>query len=976
MSNSDLYSKYIYNCYSNFKKDIKSAKDNPIFLTYFILNKDFTDFPEKRGNTNKNMLKKLNNGVFMLDPDKSFYVLDNSTWSKIKKEYPDEFEVDVKGKFCNFKFVFEIIDLYYYFYFINDNNMLCEGYMIFKNKEFSEEIIKIFSELEIHNFFKEMKIQNTYDIQKINYKNQFFSLKFKKNEIINKIYKIPFQKKNTHKINIASNELNDNKIVKINNITIDIKIYTFFVFYFYFQKKFKYLLNELQTSNYKILKVILINRKWLNEMKNKYNYNLVKNILANKEEEEINSNFIENLANKYPLNPQLQDYIPKKQSINHYLDSKIYFFVNYTFIDKKCLDIFKEEIDKENLKFKERNLYLIKNNIYALVYYPKVLQVSVDDGSIIIEKLLFLLNNENITKYIINLFISKEYENVFKELNIINKYINEQKIFDKEKNEIGTMINLLNITKDKNNFSKNEVKNNYIRESNVINNIPQEKSKIRNRRILERKDETNYNTVRNFFKPPEQFCNKEEKIINNDLSQRKFKINDNAGNNLKKNIPVIPKKRIVELKKIENKKININIDKEPKDNPRHHLKKMKSLKINILDNVIDNKNIIRHSLIGINEINKNKIANNLIISNIKKKEIVGNKINIHKSNNTFSGKIMKEKEYLEHAHGLANSHNNTCLNSILESLAHVYNLTNYLLNSIKDEKLQLTKEYINILNNIWLNGKIKEYSSNNINNILNEKIDWNKIRNLSSLIIIIIETLHNELNKANKDNEDNRAPIGAEYDFALTYDLFCKNFTKNYKSIISDIFYGRFNYITICQNCKSLKNDVQCFNILEFSLEKVKAFKNKNENLVNINDCFDYYTKEDYLDSGNKIYCNRCKISSGSINAYKLLACPKSLIVSLNRIDDNFDIKLYFEEFLDIKKYVNHYQESPSYYELIGIVTNCDFSKENNYFIAFCKSFQDFNWYKYDNEKVNLSSFQEASSTGIPYILLYSYIQR
>ena len=132
-----------------------------------------------------------------------------------------------------------------------------------------------------------------------------------------------------------------------------------------------------------------------------------------------------------------------------------------------------------------------------------------------------------------------------------------------------------------------------------------------------------------------------------------------------------------------------------------------------------------------------------------------------------------------------------------------------------------------------------------------------------------------------------------------------------------------------------------------------------------------YYLTDYLLNSINK-----CKTNSNSRNNYELLVCPKSLIVSLNRVNDNFDIKLYFEEFLDIKKYANQYEDSPSYYELIGIVTNCDFSKEKNYFVAFCKSFKDFIWYKYDNEKVNLSSFQEASSTGIPYILFYSYIKR
>ena len=265
---------------------------------------------------------------------------------------------------------------------------------------------------------------------------------------------------------------------------------------------------------------------------------------------------------------------------------------------------------------------------------------------------------------------------------------------------------------------------------------------------------------------------------------------------------------------------------------------------------------------------------------------------------------------------------------------------------------------------------------NDLVKILNEKNFWSKTKNLSALIIFLIETLHNELNKSDKNSEQKQTFVGIEYNFQLLFKYFSESFSQNNRSIISDIFYGMTNYKTKCLNCNSLMHEIQCFYFLEFSLEKVKVFKNKNENLLSIYDCFDYYQKKDYLDNENKIYCNRCKTNSNSANSYELLICPKSLIISLNRVDDNFDIKLYFEEFLDIKKYVNIYQESPSYYELIGIVCNCDFSKENDYFISFCKSFKDFNWYKYDNKKVNLSSFQEASSTGIPYILFYSYINR
>jgi len=48
----------------------------------------------------------------------------------------------------------------------------------------------------------------------------------------------------------------------------------------------------------------------------------------------------------------------------------------------------------------------------------------------------------------------------------------------------------------------------------------------------------------------------------------------------------------------------------------------------------------------------------------------------------------------------------------------------------------------------------------------------------------------------------------------------------------------------------------------------------------------------------------------------------------------------------------------------------------SGHFIAFCKNFIDGQWYKYNDTQVNISLFQEARSTGVPYILFYSFIKR
>ena len=45
-------------------------------------------------------------------------------------------------------------------------------------------------------------------------------------------------------------------------------------------------------------------------------------------------------------------------------------------------------------------------------------------------------------------------------------------------------------------------------------------------------------------------------------------------------------------------------------------------------------------------------------------------------------------------------------------------------------------------------------------------------------------------------------------------------------------------------------------------------------------------------------------------------------------------------------------------------------------FIAFCKSFVDGKWYKYNDAIVSPSSFNEAKNTGVPYILFYSGLKK
>ena len=330
-----------------------------------------------------------------------------------------------------------------------------------------------------------------------------------------------------------------------------------------------------------------------------------------------------------------------------------------------------------------------------------------------------------------------------------------------------------------------------------------------------------------------------------------------------------------------------------------------------------------------------------------------------------------------HSKGLENIVSHCNMNPVLQCLSNIKPLTKYLIKPENKQKIlanksknKLTNSYIEVLNNLWQNSKIKYYSPNDFIKIVNEMNPFCKgklITNYSKFFLLfILEKMHNELNKVTKINEPTK--IFNQYDYEETFKIFRNHFVNNYKSIISDLFYGMNNSMITCFNCKKTIHNIQCFNILSFLLEEIIKFKNKIENIINIEECFEYYEKDNLI---SEYYCNNCNCNSNGINKTKLLISPNILVINLNRGKElEFDIKIKFKENLDLKKYI-YYEKCQSYYNLIGIVTFFGPSSGSK-FIAFCKSFVNQKWYKYNDTHVDISSFKEASTTGIPIILFYS----
>ena len=364
--------------------------------------------------------------------------------------------------------------------------------------------------------------------------------------------------------------------------------------------------------------------------------------------------------------------------------------------------------------------------------------------------------------------------------------------------------------------------------------------------------------------------------------------------------------------------------------------------------------------------------------------------------------------------GLTNIGATCFINSTLQCLSQTEDLTNYFLNEKNKNKIinennialknknenQLSPAFHELINKLWEKNASnnKSFSPNHLVKIINEMNPLFKLGEAGDskdFIIFILEQLHNELKKSFNDKKNTPDPLD-QYNKDNTLQNFLYEF-KSECSIISDVFFGIYETTNVCLNCKknynskNLNNPIcynyGIFNCLIFPLEEVKNMKLKNNanqinnqimensnNVVNMNDCFDFYQKNELFTGDNKNYCNICQQLFDSIYTTKIYTSPNFLILILNRgKGKKYNVKLDFPEILNITQYVMVKEIPNIIYNLYGVVTHIGESGPNAHFVASCKSPVDGKWYRYNDAIVNSISDlkREVIDFGTPYILFY-----
>ena len=449
-----------------------------------------------------------------------------------------------------------------------------------------------------------------------------------------------------------------------------------------------------------------------------------------------------------------------------------------------------------------------------------------------------------------------------------------------------------------------------------------------------------------------------------------------------------------EKKEEENKKSDFSQDSDKiSDKEEEEKKKEEENNDDINSNIIINNALNNQGRDGIIQFidSKNKINKSLEI-NRKSKEVP---LNLYKIPTLI---------------GLNNIGATCFMNSTLQCLSQTKALSNYFLKESNKNKiinnnlvlknknnLSLSPDFLKLIQELWEKNGPKSFSPNyfmNKVNNMNPLFKEGQAGDSKDFIIFVLEQLHKELKEPvkylNNNLNDNEALN--QYDKNNAFNHFLFDFQKDC-SIISDIFFGFKETTNECLNCKNNYNSKKLnhpicynygiFNCLIFYLEEIKNKKNNliennniqnNNNIVSLNECFLNDQRIDLFTGKNKNYCNICKQLSDSIYTTKIFVSPNVLILILNRGKGNiYDVKLDFNETIDISPFVLLKDYPQIIYNLYGVITHIGESGPNAHFIASCKSPIDKKWYRYNDEIVSpITNIQEeVIEFGAPYILFY-----
>jgi len=402
---------------------------------------------------------------------------------------------------------------------------------------------------------------------------------------------------------------------------------------------------------------------------------------------------------------------------------------------------------------------------------------------------------------------------------------------------------------------------------------------------------------------------------------------------------------------------------------------------NFNNNNINNK----FSTIYENETQKKNVQNNHRNPNINLQKIKSNT----SQNQIFSFQNFKEPPLI----ALKCVGNTSYINTVLQCLANIRNLTSYFLKNINmintyKEQMPISYAFCKVAFNLFpyqnrLNQYIDKYDPKEFYDCIyarNFVFRGKSTKNAIDFLVYLINKMHDEdLQSPINNNNINQNQL-IELNNA-NFDNYCKYIQTHENSIILKTFSYISQNNKKCWNCNKQDITFQKFFTyelnLDVSLNKI-AFEHKNE--LSIYDCINYTSQEETIFN---IYCNKCKTKNNFSKKFSIYLSQSVLIFLLrgmekkeiieNMKNDNIKIKVDID--LDLSNLIELKNKGFSKYTFHGMIV---YDSEKKEYLAYSISPIDKKLYKYIKEEIipaEQNDFKNSFDYKLyPVILFYRHL--
>ena len=330
---------------------------------------------------------------------------------------------------------------------------------------------------------------------------------------------------------------------------------------------------------------------------------------------------------------------------------------------------------------------------------------------------------------------------------------------------------------------------------------------------------------------------------------------------------------------------------------------------------------------------------------------------------------------------LENVGNTTYMSCVLHCLANIQSIAKYYLkeiNEIKNHLNEIPLSYVfsRIIFHLYScpQGSLQQkFSLSNFHKYtisVNRSFAGNSTKSAVDFLYFLLETLHNEDKQLHKNNNISNTSEETKSETYKDSKEYIEYLKKTEKSIIFNDFGWANQKIKKCEQCKFESIVYQKFFnfdlFLEYSLQNFKL------NEISVFECIKrQYQKRQLYNKHCKVCKNKTQFESESL----ILFSPKYFIFILDEDKmkelRNKNIKFKIDPSFNLNDVIKDYAMNNNYV-LIGMVVY-ELCNNNIEYKAYCLSFFDNNWYKYEKEefsKDNIVPLLNSKDLN-PVILFY-----